>query len=72
MAEGTIILNDFDKTRKTRNPAIIENIAVRVPDWNIPQVTSIPVIPKKYLSHFTLEVIDVTRNASAEPAALQP
>ena len=72
MALGTIILTDFDTTRKTIKPAIMANMAVRVPDWNIPQVTAAAVIKKKILSLFSFDVIPNTKNATAEAPALQP
>ena len=35
---GTAILTDFDKNIYTMSPAAKQNIAVLVPDWNIPQM----------------------------------
>ena len=72
MALGIIILNDFDKIKKTTKPAIIVNNAVLVPDWNIPHITITEVIRKKYLSNFNFEVIPNIINAIAEALALHP
>ena len=61
---GTIILADFDNTRKTIKPAIIQNIAVLVPDWNMAHVVSSPTIPKNTLCFFILFVIAMIKNAT--------
>ena len=72
IALGTIIFIDFDKTRKTAKPPIIQNIAVRVPDWNIPHTTAIDTKMKKILSFVILDMIPNIRNATAAAAAWQP
>ena len=54
---GAIILVDFDKTKKTQNPAIRQKIAVLVPDANIAQIDKIPTIQKKILCFCILLVI---------------
>ena len=59
---GTIILADLDRTRKIIKPAIIQKIAVLVPDWNIAHVQSNPTIPKKSLCFFILFVMAITKN----------
>ena len=59
---GTIILVDLERTRKTIKPAIMQNIAVRVPDWNIAQVVNTPTMVKNNLRFLTLFVIANMKN----------
>ena len=68
MDTGIIILADFDKTRNTMNPAIIQKMAVRVPDWNIAHVHKIPAIPKNNLYFLTLLVIVMIKKTTAAAA----
>ena len=72
MPKGMAILKDLDKTINTINPAAKLKMAVRVPDWNIPQITSTPDTIKKILSHLILVVIPIITKAAAVEAALQP
>ena len=72
IALGTIILNDFDNTRKIIKPAIRVTIAVLVPDWNMPHITTAAANKKNILSFFIFEVIPNIRNATADALALQP
>ena len=47
MEKDIIIFTDLDKMRNVTKPAVRVNIAVRVPDENMPQITKSAVIPKK-------------------------
>ena len=69
MENGTAILTDFDKNMYTASPAIIQKIAVRVPDWNIPHITNPPVIKKNNLSLLNFEVMPKMIKATAAAAA---
>ena len=69
IADGIKIRIDLDNTRKVRKPAIKQNVAVRVPDANICQITNKPVIKKKILSFFIFVVIEMIINAMAALAA---
>ena len=69
---GIAILKDLDKTIYTMNPAAKQKIAVRVPDWNIPQITHIPMIRKNNRSHLILLVIAMIIKVTDEAAALHP
>ncbi len=69
MADGIMILNDLDNTKNVKKPAIMQNVAVRVPEANICQVTSAPVIKKKKRSLLILVVMLMTKNKIAAPAA---
>ena len=68
MDTGMIIFADFDNTKNTKNPAIIQNMAVRVPDWNIAHVHNIPVMPKNNLYFLTLLVIVMMKKTTAAAA----
>ena len=72
MALGINILTDLDKNKNMTKPTIIVNIAVLVPDWNIPQVTAAAVKRKNILSNFIFDVIPKTKKATADALALQP
>ena len=50
MVNGTAIFKDFDKNTYTIRPAIIQNIAVLVPEANIPHITAIAIEKKKILT----------------------
>ena len=69
---GIAIFTDFDKMMKTKRPAAMQKIAVRVPDWNMPQITQILMNRKKNFSHLILLVIANIMNATDEDAALHP
>ena len=66
------ILNDLDKMTYTIKPAAKQNMAVRVPDWNMPHKTAIVVSAKNILSFFIFVVIAIMVNVEAAAAALQP
>ena len=72
IAEGMIILNDFDNTKKTKKPAIRQNVDVLVPEANICQITIIEVIRKKNLSFLILLVMPITKKVIAAQAAWIP
>ena len=50
----------------------MQNIAVRVPVWNIPHMTAIDANRKKYRLFLILLVIPQIMNATAADAAWQP
>ena len=66
------ILKDLDNTTYAINPAANEKMAVRVPDWNIPHKTQIPIITNKYLSFLILGVIAMMTKVTNVAAALHP
>ena len=51
------------------NPAAKLKMAVRVPDWNIPQMTIAPIARKKIRSHFIFEVMAKIIKATPVEAA---
>ena len=69
---GIAILNDLDKIKNNIKPAIKLKIAVRVPDWNIPQIIHKLMIKKNIFSRFILLVIAKIKNATDDAAALHP
>ena len=69
MENGTAILMDFDKNTYKNNPAPKQKMAVRVPDWNIPQMTKALVAAKKRRSQVILLVIDMIINTTEAAAA---
>ena len=69
MALGIMIFIDFERTRNTTKPPIIQNMAVRVPEANMPFVTSSAVTRKKIRSRFIFAVMAITKNVMAAPAA---
>ena len=72
MTLGTIILTDFDKTKKIIKPKAIQKMAVRVPDWNIPHVIKIAVTIKNMRSFLSFVVIVRIMNRMAVDAAFIP
>ena len=68
MDTGIIIFADFDRAKKTIKPAIMQKIAVRVPDINIAHVQNNPAIPKKILNFFTRLVIVMMKKPTAAAA----
>ena len=70
--KGMAILNDLDKMTYNMNPAAKENMAVLVPDWNMPQITNIPVKIKNSRSQLILLVMPNIINAAAAEAAWHP
>ena len=70
--KGTAILIDFDKKMYTKKPAATQNIAVLVPEANIPQKTKMPVVIKKIRSNLILDVIPNNIKATVVAAALHP
>jgi hypothetical protein len=72
MENGTAILMDFDKKTYMKRPVPKQNIAVRVPDWNIPQITKILIAAKKILSQVNLPVIAIIIKTTDDDAALMP
>ena len=69
IAQGTMILTDRERTKKHRNPPIKQNIAVRVPEANIPFVTSSAVMRKNKRSRLIFVVMAITKKVMAAPAA---
>jgi hypothetical protein len=67
--KGMAILNDLDNTMNNMNPAAKLKMAVRVPDWNIPQMTIAPIARKKIRSHFIFEVMAKIIKATPVEAA---
>ena len=72
MENGTAILIDLDRKIYKNKPAPKQKMAVRVPDWNIPQMTKMPVAAKKIRSHVILLVMAMMINTTEEDAALIP
>ena len=66
------ILNDFERNTKTKKPAAKLKMEVRVPDWNMPQMTHKLTVKKNNFSNLILLVIATIKNVTAEAAALQP
>ena len=66
------ILADLDRKTYTNTPAIIQTIAVRVPDWNIAQVHANPVIRKKIRCLLILLVMAKMKYATAVEAIQIP
>ena len=54
------------------NPAIKQNVAVRVPEGNIPHAHAIPAIKKKYLYFLIFAVIPKMIKATAVAAIQMP
>jgi hypothetical protein len=69
---GIAILNDLDKMTYTIKPPAKQKMAVRVPDWNMPQITHMLTAKKNNFSHLILLVIPIIRNTTADAAALHP
>ena len=72
MADGIIILTDFDSIKNTTIPKAKQKIAVRVPDWNMPQMIARLVSKKNILSFLKREVMPITKKVTAVAAALHP
>ena len=69
MEKGTATFTDFHRKIYTISPAAKQNIAVLVPDWNIPQITAAEINKKKILALFNLLVIPQIMKAVAAAAA---
>ena len=69
MVNGMAILNDFDKKIYTSSPAARQKMAVRVPDWNMPHITAMAIIPKNSLNLLILLVMAKMIKAADDAAA---
>ena len=72
IANGMAILNDFDSTTYVMRPATKQKMAVRVPERNIPHVTSTAVNAKEESCPLDFCGYGDNEKVTAVPAALHP